>query len=343
MNTWKAVRTCLITAAAASLLLSACASAASSATGNQKSALPETYSETDAGEGDTFGTAMADSAAEQTGNASEAQGIPNGGDPAALQQRKLIKTVNLSLETKRFDSLVSEIQTRTKEKNGYVEHYWMSGNSIRNPEESYDIDSHSRSASLTVRIPSVQLDAFLNEISASANVTSRSESVEDVTLQYSDIESHKKALNLERDRLWELIQQADSMDAVIALQTRIGEIEYQLNSYESQLRLYDNQVSYSTVSIDITEVGNYSPAREDSVAARIRLGFSSNLSRMGALLQDLFVGIIIRIPFLIPIFVLVLLLILLVKLVSRKQSALQPPSNPNKDTPDHGQKPPKIG
>ena len=46
-----------------------------------------------------------------------------------------------------------------------------------------------------------------------------------------------------------LKEKADTLDAVIALEKRLSEIRYDLESMESQLRLYDNQVEYSILRL----------------------------------------------------------------------------------------------
>ena len=58
-----------------------------------------------------------------------------------------------------------------------------------------------RNLSMTVRIPADQADAFVDHISENANIVSSTESVDDVTLQYVDTESHVKALETEQERL----------------------------------------------------------------------------------------------------------------------------------------------
>ncbi len=128
-----------------------------------------------------------------------------------------------------------------------------------------------------MRIPSAHLDPFLSQINEQSNVTNRSESIEDVTLQYSDIESRKKTLAVEQERLWALLEKADTLEAVIALEERLSEIRYELESFESQLRLYDNQVDYSTVYLNIDEVRVFTPTTPDSVTTRIQKGFTRNL------------------------------------------------------------------
>ena len=78
---------------------------------------------------------------------------------------------------------------------------------------------------------------------ANGNITNKSETTQDVTLQYSDLESRKKSLTVEQERIWALLEKADTLESVIALEERLSEIRYQLESMESQLRLYDNQVT----------------------------------------------------------------------------------------------------
>ena len=47
----------------------------------------------------------------------------------------------------------------------------------------------------------------------------------------------------------ELISEAKDVDAIIALETRLSEIRYELESIESSLRVYDNQVTFSKMCI----------------------------------------------------------------------------------------------
>ena len=77
----------------------------------------------------------------------------------------------------------------------------------------YNMDG-SRYAWLTLRIPADRLDEFVTVVSGLGNVTSQNESVQDVTLQYVDVESHIEALETEQTRLLELMEQAESMEAV---------------------------------------------------------------------------------------------------------------------------------
>ncbi len=111
----------------------------------------------------------------------------NGLESTVENGRKLIRTIYLSLQTTEFDSVLSDLSAKTTELGGYIENSSISGNSYYHQSTRY--------ASYTIRIPSEQLDQFVDIVSELGNVTQKNESVEDVTLQY--VESRKKALETE--------------------------------------------------------------------------------------------------------------------------------------------------
>lgn len=165
----------------------------------------------------------------------------------AQVNRKLIRTFDINIETKEFDNVLSGIQARVQELGGYIEKSSLDGGS-----EYYS--SYNRYSYMTVRIPSDKLDGFIENVKETANVTYISESTEDITLKYVDTESRKIALETEQSRLLELLEKAETVEDIITIESRLSEVRYQLESYASQLRTYDNQVDYSTVYINISEV-----------------------------------------------------------------------------------------
>ena len=161
--------------------------------------------------------------------------------------RKLIRTFDINIQTKEFDSVLVGIQTKVQELGGYIEQSSLDGGSAY-------YKNYNRYSNMTVRIPSDKLDGFVKNVKETANVTYISESTEDITLKYVDAESRKIALETERDRLLELLEKAETVEEIITIESRLSEVRYQLESYASKLRTYDNQVDYSTVYINISEV-----------------------------------------------------------------------------------------
>ena len=176
-----------------------------------------------------------------------------------------------------------------------------------------------RNAYFELRIPKEKLDSFLGSLDGSANLLHRSENTQDVTLQYHDIESRKKALETEYDTLLRLLEQADSMESILALNQRLSEIRYELDSYESNLRMYDNQVQYSRVSVSVEETKVYSPAAESSVWDRIRLGFKQNLEDVGETLLDVCVFLLASIPTLIVLGLFIAAIVFVVRKILKRR------------------------
>ena len=203
--------------------------------------------------------------------------------------QKLIKTVTLNMETREFETVLSGIQAKVIETGGYTETSEVNGTSY--------YGRGNRSAWLTLRIPADKLDTFITTVSGLGNVTSKSESVDDITLQYVDTESHKQALETEQERLLTLMEQAENMDDIIKIETRLSEIRYELQRYESTLRTYDNQVSYSTVNISLYEVDRESAPEKQSFASELKTRLTDNLYHIGQGLRSFAIWFLASLPY----------------------------------------------
>ena len=237
------------------------------------------------------------------------QGTSAGGEETG---QKLIRTVELSMETKEFDDLLTVIQTKMEEFGGYVEASNISG-------DSYQTAGRKRYASLTLRIPAERLKEFLTAAGEMGNITDQSERVQDITLEYADTESHKKALETEQQRLLELMEKAESMEDIIAIESRLSQIRYELQSYESSLRVYDNQVDYSTVSVYINEVERESPVENQGFFGEIKAKFSENIYRIGRGLRAAAVWLISSLPYLLLAVVILVPAFLVLKKAGRRK------------------------
>lgn len=218
-----------------------------------------------------------------------------------VSERKLIKTVDMSVETEQFKELTETLNDRVSALGGYVEKYSIEG------EEGY------RYSNMVIRVPQNQLDTFLEVVEGQSNITYKQERIEDVTLDYVDLESHKKMYQKEQERLLELLEQAETIEEIIQLEERLTEVRYQLESMESKLRVYDNKINYSTVYLDISEVERYTPQEQNTVWEQIKTGFSENLYRVGKGIKNFAVGFVIRIPIIVVWLIIIALFALVVK------------------------------
>lgn len=223
----------------------------------------------------------APSSPEETGTIS---GIDSVND---LEYRKIIKEASLSAKTEDFDGFISGLREKTTADGGFVQSYSSNGTDGK------------RRATLELRIPADKFDAFIASISEKASVANYQESIQDVTMQYADTESRIKALRTEQDTLLGILETAKDLDSVIKLQDRLSDIRAEIESYESQKRVYDSLISYSTLTVYTQEVERIPSAsgEKQSVWQEIGSSLSDNLYQIGQGFRAFFIWFTGNLPY----------------------------------------------
>ena len=230
-------------------------------------------------------------------------------DQSQTTDRKIIKTANMSAETKNFDEFLSTVENYLREKGGYIE----------NKETNNNSDFSGRKCYLTIRIPEAELDGLMKKIGENATVTYENISANDVTDSYNDSQRQIEVLETEQQRLLELLKKAESLDDILEIESRLTKIRYELSSYEQQLEEYDNSVSYSAISLNISEVERETVAKTDSFFTKVSEGFMTSISDIGNGFADIAVGFLSIIPYLVLISVILLVAYFIVKAIIKRK------------------------
>ena len=270
---------------------------------------------------DSVESGMMDTAAGAAADTGEAQA------EIIQSNEKIIYTYNYSVETKQFDTFMDAVQKRISEYGGYIESSETNGNSEMNIR---------RYANMVIRIPADKMHSFLNMVKENSNVTYSSSSTENVTLSYVDMQSHIKALKTEQETLMGILERAEKLEDIITIQNQLTNIRYELESYESQLRVYDNRINYSTLYLDINEVERETNvATELTYGEEIRRGLSDTMYSIGQGLREFSIWFIVNLPILL-IWAVVLVIIFLIvrkilKLRAKKAERRKSARNESKD------------
>jgi len=161
------------------------------------------------------------------------------------KSRLLIRTVNMSVETKELDKVKTDLEIIVETDGGYIESSNMNGTGK---------DKNLRTLTYTIRVPADQLDTVIAAVGNSCTVLSSNENSTDVTLEYVDTQAKIESLRVEYDQLMKLLKEANDLDTIIVLQNRITDVRYEIESYESRIRVLENQVTYATLHLTIREV-----------------------------------------------------------------------------------------
>lgn len=193
---------------------------------------------------------------------------------------KIIYTANLTLETKDYDAARSSLDNALSDADGYLE----------SSSEYTETDS-TRSASLTLRVPQENYQSFLAAAAQIGSVTYKNQQAEDVTSQYLDIEARLSNLTSQRERLQELQAQADSLSDLLEIESSLSDVQYQIESYQSQLDWYSQQVECCTVYVTLNEVESLTPT-DNSFGARLADALQNGWSRFVAGAQSVIVVVV---------------------------------------------------
>ena len=170
---------------------------------------------------------------------------------SSTDSAKIIYTANLTLESKDYDAARAALDEALAQAGGWLE-----------SSSEYTRQADSRSVSLTCRVPQANYQSFLDAVAQAGNVTYKTQQAEDVTTQYLDVSARLDTLKAQRTRLQELQAQAKDLSDLLEIESTLTDVQAQIESWQSQLDWYSDQVQQCTVYVDLNEVQTYSPPSE---------------------------------------------------------------------------------
>ncbi len=161
-------------------------------------------------------------------------------ETAQVQEQKIIKTGNLRYESHDLDETHRQINSLVKRYQGFV--------SSDRSGKGYDEDYRS----MTIRVPSQHFQAMLDSISKGVAYFDQNEVTQrDVTEEFVDIEARLKAKRELENRYLELLKQAKTVKEMLEIERELSTIREEIEARQGRLNYLQNQVSYSTLNINI--------------------------------------------------------------------------------------------
>ena len=187
-----------------------------------------------------------DSAAGAANSSIVPEELPDSTDETA---QKIIYNADINMESTDFDAARDTLLAAVDDCGAWMEYSSLSG----------DAKDHDRYAYYTVRVPVENYRTFLAAVGEAGSVLDLSETAENITSSYIDVQARLSALEAQRDRLNELADQAETTADLLEIESQLSDVQYQLENYTRQLKNMDQQVSYSTVDIRLSEVATLTP------------------------------------------------------------------------------------
>lgn len=175
-----------------------------------------------------------------------ADGVENSaGTNTTAQQRIVIKNADMSLVVGDPVQAQRAIAEMAENLGGFV----VSSNLYM----SYGNDGQGyQSASITVRVPSEHFSAVIDSLEGEAvEVQSKSVTGQDVTLQYTDLQSRLKNLEETSDQLQLIMDDAHRTEDVLAVYNQLVYINEQAETIRGQLKYYSESAAFSAIALNL--------------------------------------------------------------------------------------------
>ena len=233
-------------------------------------------------------------------------------------ERKIIYSGDLDLVCDNLDSASSKLEAQVKAFNGYV------GSATR-----ATATGEVRTATWEIRVPSANFSAFLKAMGSVGDVRSSSVKADDVSEEYYDAQAHLRNKQVEENRLLDLLKRdSGNLSNILTVEKELSRVRGEVEEIQGRLRFLDNQTQYSTLTVKIEEIADFSPA-SPNLNTEVGRTFVSSAISLEIVLRGLLLAIVALVPWLIPIGACVVLVRWLSRRFFRTRGMMKPPIQVN--------------
>jgi hypothetical protein len=184
---------------------------------------------------------------------------------AGTQERHIIQRAEVELETEEFDGVVSELRALAPAANGYVESEMLT-------------QRGRRMFTIVMRIPAAQFEITLRHVESLAEVRSMTQRADDVTDQFYDIVGSLETRLIEEERILALIDVAENVNEILALEARLSNTRLTIQSHLAQLNNMAGLIAYSTIVVTLHDTYDaIVPAAAPTLGERIGGAFGDSV------------------------------------------------------------------
>ena len=184
------------------------------------------------------------SVAEETGQS------PIEAPAPALVNRKLIRNATVELEIVRFDDAVQKITVLANEERGYV--------ATTNSEKQANGKLRGQ---VVVKVLPENLDRFLQKVRSLGELKNQTLGTEDVTKAYFDTDARLKNAHVMEQRLIDMLKtKTGKVSDLLQVEKELGRVREEIEKMQGELKYWDSQVQFATVTISLAEKDMDEPA-----------------------------------------------------------------------------------
>src|SRR6266403_935613 len=177
--------------------------------------------------------------------------VPAVAPPPALANRKLIRNATVELEITSFDAAVQKITAFANEDSGYVA-----------TTSSEKQENGKLKGQIVVKILPENLDRFLQKLRGLGELKNQTLGTEDITKAYFDTDARLKNARVMEQRLIDMLKKkSDDINDLLQVEKELGRVREQIEQMQGELKFWDSQVQFATVTLSLAEKDMEEPAK----------------------------------------------------------------------------------
>lgn len=180
--------------------------------------------------------------------APQQENAPAAVQPVQQQERQLVRTATVELRSDDVLKAIGQVKDRAQAVGGFA------------GEEN----STKQSGTVTVRVPSAELDRVVRDLAGVGEVTRSEVRSEDVTDQLVDIEARVATQRASVDRMRALFERAGSTSEVAQVEAELTKRQADLESMLRRSASLKGQVSMATLTVRVATVPIAAPEPEET-------------------------------------------------------------------------------
>ena len=168
----------------------------------------------------------------------------------ASANRKLIRNATAELEIVSFDDAMQKITAFANEEHGYV--------ATTNSQKQANGKLRGQ---VIVKILPENLDPFLQKLRGLGELKNQTLGTEDVTKAYFDTDARLKNAHVMEQRLIDMLNtKTGKVSDLLQVEKELGRVREEIEKMQGELKYWDSQVQFATVTISLAEKDMEEPA-----------------------------------------------------------------------------------
>lgn len=247
----------------------------------------------------------------------KSENTDSAGMPSAnpVREEKLVYTASVTLESEDFEAASDALHQKIASLGGII----VSENAYNLNKKGYG----GRSMDMTVRIPQENYETFLAGLSDICNVAAVNRYVENLTERYYDNENRLKSYRIQEERLFAMLEKAESVTEMLEIESRLCDVQYQIEALTNTQRTIDNDVRYSTFNLSLAEVKKFTTPEPETFGDKFKEAVGGSVESFGVFSENLLFFFIHVLPYLLCVAVVVVIVLVIVKVSKKKKEKKQ--------------------